>query len=80
LTGRFSRRAATAINAVRWVSAPRDPKAPPTKGDTTRTSSGSMPSCSAKPFLKPWTFWLDSHTVSLPPLQAHTVENSSIGL
>src|SRR5690242_8292054 len=64
-TGRLSRRAATAIRAVRWVSEPRAPKAPPINGETTRILSASMPSCSARPFLTPVTFWLPSHTVSL---------------
>ncbi len=49
LTGRFSRWAAKAIRAVDWASSPRLPKAPPTNGDSTRTSSGLIPSCSASP-------------------------------
>jgi len=39
-----------------------------------------MPSWSAKPFLKPYMFWLDSQTVSSPLRQSAAVANSSIGL
>ena len=60
LTGRFSRLAATAMMAVRCVSDPLEPKAPPMKGLTTRTRPASMPSCAATPFLSPYTFWLGS--------------------
>ena len=50
------------------------------KGETMRTSSGFMCSCSAKPWRKPVTFWLDSHTVSLPSSNRAVVVNSSMGL
>ncbi len=80
LIGRPICRAARATMAVRWVSEPRLPKAPPTKGEITWMSSGWMPSCCASPVLKPHMFWLDSHTVSLFPLQEQAVVNSSMGL
>ena len=42
--------------------------------------STGIPSCSESPFLKPHTFWLDSHTVRRSPFQAQIVVNSSMGL
>jgi hypothetical protein len=80
LTGRLSRRAAMAMSAVRGVVDPLAPNAPPIKWLTTRTFSGSIPSCSATPFFKPQTIWLGSQTVSWGPDQKHVVVKSSIGL
>ncbi len=52
-TGRFNRRAAMAIQAVRWVMPPREPKAPPMKREMARTSAGSalicLPSAAFRP-------------------------------
>ena len=66
--------------AVRCVSEPREPKAPPMYGETTWMSSGRTPICFARPCLKPETCWLPSQTVSLPSFQAQVVVKSSIGL
>ena len=53
LTGRLSRLAANAIMAVRGVIIPFEPNAPPTKGETTRTFSGSIPSRSRNAVFQP---------------------------
>ena len=79
-TGRPSRRAATAIQAVRADGMPFEPKAPPTWRETTRMRAIGTPSCFDSAPRRPCTNWLGSYTVRLPSCQAAVVVNSSIGL
>ncbi len=60
LTGRPSRRAAMAIQAVRELVPPLEPKAPPTKRDTVRMLAGSIFSCLATAVFRPHMNWLGS--------------------
>ncbi len=80
LTGCPSARAAIATSAVCDCSEFFWPKPPPTVGDSTRTLSGSMPSCLARPWRTPSAFWVGSRTVSTPSaLHSATVAMISIG-
>jgi hypothetical protein len=80
LTGRPSRFAAMAIQAVLDVGPPFEPKAPPTKRETVRTRDGSIPSCLATADFSPHMLWEGSKMVRRGPSQTQVVVKSSIGL